>query len=119
MRALAILAALTVMASPALAQAPARPVEQRLPMEQLATGSYAARAVDGAKLSAQWCDSCHMVRGTGSDVAPPFAVIGAKRTPDEVRAFLAKPHGGMPEIDLSNEQISDVIAYMRSLVPPE
>jgi mono/diheme cytochrome c family protein len=113
MRALAILAAVMVMAVPALA------AEQRLPMEQLATGSEAARAVDGAKLSAQWCDSCHMVRGTGSDVAPPFAVIGAKRTPDEVRAFLAKPHGGMPAIELSNEQISDVIAYMRSLVPVE
>jgi len=114
MRTLAILAALMVMAAPSLAAA-----GERLPMEQLAAGSDAARAVDGAKLSAKWCDSCHMVRGTGSDAAPPFAVVGAKHTPDEVRAFLAKPHGGMPSIELSNDQISDVIAYMRSLAPAE
>jgi mono/diheme cytochrome c family protein len=78
-------------------------------------GSLVAHAVDGARLAAAWCDSCHMVRqDRGSDVAPPFAVIAMRRSPDDIRAYLARPHGGMPPISLSNGQIDDVLALMRS-----
>lgn len=89
----------------------------RLPMEQLAAGSFAARAVDGARIASDRCYSCHMVRQSkGTNVAPTFAEIAVQRTPGQIRAFLANPHGGMP-IQLSNDQIEDVIAYMKSLNP--
>ncbi len=90
----------------------------RLPTERLAAGSYAAQAVEGARIANKWCDSCHMVQvGQGTDVAPTFARIAVQRTPEQIRAFLARPHGAMPPIQLSNKQIDDVIAYMHSLVP--
>jgi mono/diheme cytochrome c family protein len=77
-------------------------------------GSLAARAVNGAQIAAAWCDSCHMVRQSrGSDIAAPFAVIATRRSPDDIRAFLARPHGGMPPISLSNGQIDDILALMR------
>ena len=91
-------------------------VAAEMPMQQLATDSYAARAVDGAQIASDWCDSCHMVRpGSGTDVAPTFAQIAEERSPEQIRAYLARPHGGMPPIQLSNGQIEDVIAYLKSL----
>ena len=108
------------LALPLLIAALALPVAKtsRLPTERLAAGSYAARAVDGAKIANKWCDTCHLVRhARGPDVAPTFAQIAVQRTPEQIRAFLAHPHGGMPPIELSNKQIDDVIAYMNSLLP--
>lgn len=89
-----------------------------MPMEPLAAGSYAARAVDGARIAGTWCYSCHMVTtGQGKDAAPTFATIAINRSPAEIRTFLARPHGGMPPIQLSSSQIDDIIAYMKSLNP--
>ncbi len=91
-------------------------VAAEMPMERLAADSYAARAVDGAQIASDWCDSCHMVRpGSGTDAAPTFAQIAEERSPEQIRAYLARPHGGMPPIQLSNGQIEDVIAYLKSM----
>lgn len=107
----------------ALALGPAaRPglASPRLPQEQLADGSYAAQAVEGARLSARWCDSCHMVENHGTDSAPSFATIARNRSPDQIRAFLRHPHGapsegGMAPLPLSNPEIDAIIDYMKSL----
>jgi mono/diheme cytochrome c family protein len=79
-------------------------------------GSYAARAVEGAQLAVERCFSCHMVlQGQGHDMTAPFAVIAARRSPDQVRAFLAGRHGDRMATTLSAEQIEDIISYIRSL----
>jgi mono/diheme cytochrome c family protein len=79
-------------------------------------GSYAARAVEGGQLAAERCLSCHMIlQGQGNDMATPFAIIAARRSPDQVRAFLAGSHGDRVATNLSAEQIEDIISYIRSL----
>ena len=72
----------------------------------------------GRAIAEAWCAECHLVspEGPGSDAAPAFAVIGA--LPEDANAWLRlwimDPHPPMPRLDLTDEEISDVIAYMRS-----
>ena len=74
----------------------------------------------GKALAEQWCSSCHLVtpdQSTASADAPPFMSI-AKRS-DEALArlapFLTDPHPKMPNFSLSRQEISDLVAYIRSL----
>ena len=81
------------------------------------TAALADEAVrQGARLAQSWCSACHAVGAgsTGSDIAPTFAEIAERRSPDYVRGFLANPHarGRMPTFDLSNAQIEDVVRYI-------
>ena len=80
----------------------------------------AAGDVDAGKALAQtWCKSCHVVDRTsgGTDVVPPFAAIASDRTltPDRLRAFLANPRHPMPNPQLANTEIEDLVAYIQSL----
>ena len=81
----------------------------------LAEGSVAA----GKRLSQQWCASCHQVEpnGPAKDAAPPFASLGAQKGKDPgwIRAWLTNPHPPMQGIDLSRQQIDDIVAYLQSL----
>lgn len=74
----------------------------------------------GAAVAAQWCSNCHVGeaagRGHGSDAVPPLATV-ALRGDDWLRAFLTRPHGQMPDIALSIQEIEDVVAYLRTLTP--
>lgn len=83
----------------------------------LAAGSAAA----GKRLSQQWCASCHQVepKGPAKDSAPPFATLGAQKGKDPgwIRAWLTNPHPPMQGINLSRQQIDDVVAYLQSLAP--
>jgi mono/diheme cytochrome c family protein len=89
-------------------------------------GAGPARAVPpsseaGADIAARWCAACHVVSpsGAGIDAAPSFPAIAHQRGTDEVRAFLAKPHGKpMRGFDLSNREIDDVVAYIATLDQP-
>ncbi len=77
-----------------------------------AAGDVAA----GRAIAETWCQPCHAIAApTGSDVATPFSDIAAKRSALAIGAFLANPHGDMPNIQLSRKQIDDVIAYMETL----
>jgi mono/diheme cytochrome c family protein len=71
----------------------------------------------GAAIAQTWCAHCHAVESGRSalDAAPPFASIANERTDGEIRAFLARPHGLMPNIQLSRRQIEDVTAYFATL----
>ena len=53
------------------------------------------------------------------DGAPSFVDLARDDTvtPDSLHAFLAEPKHPMPPIDLSREQIDDLIAYIGSLKP--
>jgi mono/diheme cytochrome c family protein len=77
----------------------------------------------GKRLAQQWCASCHQIEVTApaKDVAPPFASLGVQKGKDPgwVRAWLANPHPPMQGINLSRQQIDDVVAYLQSLAPAQ
>jgi mono/diheme cytochrome c family protein len=83
------------------------------------SGEQAHIAV-GRELAERYCASCHVIgpgQGRGSDQAPPFRAIATRpvTTADSLHAFLLRPHGGMPPLTLSNEQIDNLAAYILSL----
>ena len=86
----------------------------------LADAQAAGGADAGHKLAQVWCTSCHIVDNSpqGADTAPPFATI-AERHHDRawIRAWLISPHPPMPNLNLSRQQIDNVVAYLDSLKP--
>jgi mono/diheme cytochrome c family protein len=75
----------------------------------------------GRALARRWCDTCHVVdqqqqRGTSTG-APTFAAIADMKsaTPMALRVFLQTPHGRMPDLHLTRDEIDDVVAYIVSL----
>ena len=70
----------------------------------------------GRAIAETWCQPCH-ASGTRqtSDVAKPLSEIATTRTRQSIAAFLADPHGEMPNIQLARQQIADVTAYMQTL----
>ena len=96
---------LAVLVSQALAAATARPT--------------CADATRGSQLAQQWCASCHV---TGSSPAgslqqgpPSFYTIAGARTPDQLRAFLSHPHGAMPDLSLTRQEIDNLVGYIETL----
>ena len=88
----------------------------------LAAGSGVAAqgsAEAGKRLAQQWCASCHQVEPgmPAKDVAPPFASLGVQKGKDPgwIRAWLINPHPPMQGINLSTQQIDDIVAYLQSL----
>jgi cytochrome c len=73
----------------------------------------------GLRVARQWCTGCHIVEsgGRGSDSGPPFHEVANRpdRTPATMRAWLTDPHPPMPNLNLTNKEINDVIAYLESL----
>ncbi len=71
----------------------------------------------GQALAQLWCVNCHVVGNSGKDTAPPLAEIARRgdRTQREARAFLNAPHPPMPNFNLANQQIDDIVAYLQSL----
>jgi mono/diheme cytochrome c family protein len=75
----------------------------------------------GHRLAKTWCSSCHVVdssQTTGSATgAPPFPAVArmSSTTPISLRVFLQTPHARMPNLQLSRDEIDDVIAYILSL----
>ena len=71
----------------------------------------------GRALAQVWCVNCHVVGNSGKDTAPPLAEIARRGDPAqrEARAFLNAPHPPMPNFNLANQQIDDLVAYLQSL----
>ncbi|MBX6745690.1 MAG: cytochrome c [Acetobacteraceae bacterium] len=75
----------------------------------------------GRRLAETWCSNCHVigpnVTGPGSDAVPTFPNIARmpSTTAMSLRVFLQTPHARMPDIQMSREQVDDVIAYILSL----
>ena len=86
-----------------------------LPRVGLAAGDPAS----GLALAQSWCTTCHVVAPNvaGGDTAPPFTAIAARSnlSPGAMRAWLTEPHPPMPNLNLSNQQIDDITAYLDSL----
>lgn len=76
---------------------------------------------EGRIIAERWCANCHSI-GPGSvglEIAPPFAGIAEMRSeaPEWLRVWLSTPHAGMPDLNLSRQEIADVIAYLQTLEP--
>ncbi len=74
--------------------------------------------VRGQDLARRWCGACHLVQLKLTDIDPPtFAAIASdpSKTPDYLRKFLVSPHKDMPPIQLTPQQIEDIIAYLGTL----
>ena len=91
----------------------------------VATGAFPAFANDatnGQRIAERWCASCHVVKSgqamASADV-PPFTAVAAKYSDvATLTAFLSAPYPRMPAMALSREEISDLVAYIRTLGPP-
>jgi mono/diheme cytochrome c family protein len=81
--------------------------------------AYAADAAQGQALARQWCAACHAIderRGAAqTDAAPGFAVIARQRqsSPAELRAWLSTSHPNMPNFNLSESEIADLVAFIQ------
>jgi cytochrome c1 len=55
--------------------------------------------------------------GRGGQSGPPFIEIANNpdRTRPTLQAWLTDPHPPMPNLNLTNKEINDVIAYIESL----
>ncbi|MGI9422987.1 MAG: c-type cytochrome [Hyphomicrobiaceae bacterium] len=75
----------------------------------------------GALLAQRLCTGCHLVAGgQSSDVTvgvPSFNAIANKpsQTKDAIAGVLIRPHAPMPNIQLSTQEIGDIIAYLDQL----
>ncbi len=105
-----------------MSESRAQPVASLLSVILLLASVVAAAAADserGLQLSRGWCASCHLVEaaGTASDAAPPFVAISKDpaTTPERLRAWLAKPHPPMPDLQLTRSEEDDILAYIMSL----
>jgi mono/diheme cytochrome c family protein len=85
-----------------------------------AAGQDEGDPASGRALARRWCDSCHIVdaqqeRGTSTG-APAFAAIANMKstTAMGLRVFLQTPHGRMPDLHLTRDEIDDVVAYILS-----
>ncbi len=83
--------------------------------------AVAADAANGERLARRWCAECHVVapdQSRGQADAPTFASISAGRRVPEITMFLHQSHPRMPDMNLTRDEISDLIAYMHTLAPP-
>lgn len=73
----------------------------------------------GEKVARLWCANCHTVaadQAVGSPDAPSFASLANRPdiTADGLSVFLVNPHPPMPDMNLTRDEIADVIAYIMS-----
>ena len=66
------------------------------------------------------CNACHGDNGVGSAAAPKLTGVGAKFDAARLESLLRKPSnmmsaGGMPAVDLKDDDLKALIAYLRSL----
>ncbi len=86
----------------------------------LAAQNARADAAAGQRLAQQWCASCHVI-GVGSTATtvpqgpPSFPTVAGRLDAGQLRAFLTKPHGQMPDLALTRAEIDDLIAYIETL----
>ena len=76
---------------------------------------------DGQRIAASTCSSCHQInvqrRDSTNDPVPSFQAIAAmpSTTMLSINVFLRTSHNVMPNIRLSETQITDIGAYILSL----
>jgi mono/diheme cytochrome c family protein len=75
----------------------------------------------GLKAAGDWCARCHAIRRgakrRGKYGAPPLQAIADRpdMTAAKLRRILERPHNRMPTEAMYDDEIADLIAYIRSL----
>jgi mono/diheme cytochrome c family protein len=74
----------------------------------------------GGQLARQWCSGCHIVAASQTGAVPQgppsFASLARSgMTAAQLRAFLSRPHGAMPDLALTRVEIDNLIDYIESL----
>ena len=75
-------------------------------------------ATAGQGLALSVCANCHLVRQGQShppmDSVPSFSAIARDPAMTDARlsTFLTRPHAPMPNIELSRQQIADIVSYI-------
>jgi mono/diheme cytochrome c family protein len=74
-------------------------------------------AASGQAVVGMWCASCHASGTTLNDRIPTLSALAQKlsRSEGAIRTFLVQPHKPMPPLELSTQQIEDIIAYLRTM----
>ena len=79
------------------------------------------RAEKGEVLAQKLCANCHVLPGASpADVPagiPTFRAIANKpgQTGDHIAQVLIQPHAPMPDLQVSREEIADILAYLETL----
>jgi len=106
---IAVLFAAIVLATTASAQQPPPQPSAR----------FGGNPAQGEAIAMRWCASCHTLPGgkSASDVAPSFRAIARdpRKDSDHLRGFLSHPHWPMPPLQLSRNEIENIIAYLQAL----
>ena len=88
---------------------------------QTATPPQGPSPQAGRELSEKLCNSCHLIGGeasTPAPVGPPsFASIAniPGMTAEHIRNVLIKPHTPMPDMQLTNIEMLNIISYLQTL----
>ena len=90
----------------------------------VALGPACATAQDAAargkqQFVAQGCYGCHMIEKFGTPIGPDLSKVGAKYPEERLVRWLRDPESvrpaHMPKLELTEEQISALAAYLSSL----
>jgi len=101
-----------------------KPFEPELSSASLAAANVSLgdplAAKGKAVFEAQTCNACHGDGGVGTAAGPALTGVGAKFSVEQMHNLLLHPTekmtgGGMPTVDLPPEELSALIAYVRSL----
>ena len=67
----------------------------------------------GKLIVERWCVSCHGTATQRDDRVPSLPALATNPKSEAfIRAFLMMPHKPMPPLELSSQQIEDIIAYL-------
>lgn len=75
----------------------------------------------GEALAAKLCANCHLLPGSGATAVPAgvptFRAIANKpgQTGDHIAQVLIRPHAPMPDLQMTRDEILDVLAYLETL----
>jgi len=77
----------------------------------------AGDAQTGAQLTQRWCAQCHVIGNAvhGQDAAPSLPPESKGQDRQWLTAWLNNPHPPMPNLNLTRQEIDDIVTYLSSL----
>src|SRR5579872_6734762 len=85
------------------------------PLDTLLSGGDAAAGA--SEFKAQNCAACHGVGGSGGGIGPRLVGLAGKLQPAQMFDLIKHPHPPMPDFQLSDKDIANLVAYVVSLTP--
>jgi mono/diheme cytochrome c family protein len=73
----------------------------------------------GKEIVQRWCLGCHSAGPVVDDRIPSLASLAkdSSRTEGAIRAFLMRPHKPMPPLEISTQQIEDIVEFLKTMRP--